>query len=78
MIQNLSIDAVELLSGKDLKQLPADIKGLVNASILVLALADEACFKGFSEFEILLVNRRELIFADYGGKRPRVPYLGIA
>src|SRR5699024_1106040 len=55
----------------------AKVKGLLHTPVFFYALADIVLFKGFSEFQIFLVDGGELILTDDRGKVPRVAHLCI-
>src|SRR5699024_12708490 len=59
-------------------KLPAQIQSLCNAPVFIRTLADELVLKGFSEFQIDLVDGRQFIFTDYRSQGSGISYLCIA
>ncbi len=70
-------DPQELRAGQDRQQAPADVEGLGDAPVAVLALADELGLESLAEAEIGPVELGKLLLADDGGEAANGSDAGI-
>ena len=57
LIQNLGVDTVQFVSRNHAQQFPAQVKGFLNAAVLIWSLAYKIVFKGITEFQVFLIQR---------------------
>ena len=78
LLDDLVVQAVQLLPRQDGQQLPAQVQALVDGAVLARALVQKPLLKLLAELQVLFVGGGELLLADDAGKAARVADLGVA
>ena len=76
-VNQLRIDPVQFFFRQKSQKLPAQIQRLLDGPVLCWPLADVTFLKFLPEFQILFIQRRQLVFSDNGSQVPGLPHLGV-
>ena len=77
LVELLFTHPVQLASGQDGQQSPAQLQRLLQGSVLLVALLDKILFKSLSKLQIAFVGIAQLILTDDAGQAPGVLHLGV-